>query len=773
MEKHHSCLNTRAIIEYFQDHLPDQVPGLFAGLGPELGVPAPCQDFLLEINNWVTSEVVIRMFQNARRLSGNDRVAFEIGFHAATRKKLGYVQRIIMFAHKNPRYTLRKAQQINDKFNKNKRLELVETTWDSAVLRLHWFPQIPGSLDFCLYNQGIYSGLPTIWNLPPGLVEETQCYFKGGECCEYRFKWLRTSFWRGTFLRLLAPWSILKSTIAELEQDKDLLRRKFAEVHALNVQLQKNIGELTRAQENGVALYRRLQGSERKYRGLVDHAHEGICLIDAEGVIRFANPRMKEITGYRQPEGLKMSDFCDQKNRQLLDKALARNRHGEATQDELELTSFKRGPVSVIMSSAPLTEENRFQGVLAMFSDISEKKKMEQQLLQQQKMEALGTLAGGLAHNFNNILMNIMGLSGLLLAGVSPGEAAYDDLKQIEQEVIKGSDLTKQLLSLGHRGPFAPQPLDLNEVVEKTAQLFGRTRREIALSQSLAPDLPPVEVDRGQLEQVLMNLLVNAWQAMAGKGEITLTSREVALNEDFCQPYGRPPGLYVHLALTDSGMGMDSRTLARIFEPFFTTKGVGRGTGLGLATVYAIIKNHRGIIRVESETGRGTTFHIYLPVSHQEAVTETGGVSQYITGSGTVLLVDDEESIIGVGKRMLEWLGYQVLTAANGYQALSLYQAHPDRIRLVILDMIMPGMGGLETYRRLKEGHPEVKVLVSSGYSLDGEAQKILDEGAQGFIQKPYRLEALSRKAAEILGPKARREAPRLRVLPPGSQEGS
>jgi two-component system, cell cycle sensor histidine kinase and response regulator CckA len=261
-----------------------------------------------------------------------------------------------------------------------------------------------------------------------------------------------------------------------------------------------------------------------------------------------------------------------------------------------------------------------------------------------------------------------------------------------------------------------------------------------------------VEVDQSQMEQVMLNLFVNGWQAMSRQGEMILASREVTLSEAFCQPYKMPPGRYVHLSLRDRGKGMDDKTLARIFEPFFTTKDVGQGTGLGLATVYAIIKNHRGIIRVDSQPGQGTTFHIFLPVSAKAALGEAARDDACIPGAGTILLVDDEDSVRMVAGRMLEQLGYQVLLAADGAEALEIYRREGHRFHLVILDMLMPGMGGAETYRQLKEMDPEVRVLLSSGYSLDGEAQQVMAAGAQGFIQKPYRLAVLSHHVAKTIG---------------------
>jgi len=901
MEKHHSCLNTRAIIEYFLETRPDEIPALLEGLGPEItALPHP-QEFLMEIHNWVSSQVVIQMFENARKITQNDHIAFDIGFQSAARKKLGYVQRIIMFAHKNPRRTLKRVQSINDKFNRNKRIELVETKRDRAVVRLHWFREIPGHQDFCLFNQGIYSGIPTIWNLPPAHVEESRCFFRGDEYCEYRFKWQRKSFWRRTFFHILAPWPILKSTIEELEWDKELLKRKFDEVHRLNLQLRKKIDHLVCLQETSAAalsvlnleellkeafkllkdfahldqaavfllddrqeafelihaagfapadlemlrgcripaseaeklvsqgalrgaamvigqsrgwvrplsfllnptevilaplkarrrivgvlvagrhkalhpvteadrefvasfanslaialenarLYRNLELSEGKYRGLVENAHEGIWISDEQGIIRFANRRMKEIIGHDRLEGKSLYQFADPENIKLLEKVLTLNMKDQVAQEELELHSPSRGPVTVIMSSVPLMENRRFMGAFAMFSDITEKKHLEQQLLQQQKMEAVGSLAAGIAHNFNNILMNIMGLTGLVLAGTDTGDSAYGDLKQIEQEVLKGSALTKQLLSFGRGDKPAPRPLNLNPLLEKSARLFCRTRRGVHLNLDLAPQLPAVAADPLQIEQVLLNLFVNAWQAMGGNGEITLTTREVTLDENFCRAYERGPGSYVEITVTDSGPGIDEAMAARIFEPFFTTKEVGQGTGLGLATVYAIISDHRGIVKMESPPGRGATFRIYLPVTHKQAAPERTAASKCLRGAGTILLVDDEEGLRHVGQRILEQLGFQVLAAENGPRALSLLQTHRHRIDLVLLDLVLPGMGGAEIYARMKEIVPDVKVLVASGCSLDGAAQKVLDAGAQGFIEKPYRIEALSQKISQILG---------------------
>ncbi|MCX5889796.1 MAG: PAS domain S-box protein [Deltaproteobacteria bacterium] len=524
MEKHHSCLNTRAIIEYFQDNLPGELPGLFDGLGPEIEALANPQEFLMEVNNWVSSEVVTRMFENAKRLTRNSQIAFKIGFESAARKKLGYVQRIFLFSYKNPRQTLKRVQAINDKFNKNKNIELVSTRRNSAVVRLHWFKNVPANLDFCLFNQGIYSGIPTVWKMPPATLEETKCFFKGDDYCEYHLKWQKRFFLKESLLKFAVPWRALTYTVEELERDKELLRKKFDEVHRLNIQLKEKIDQLICLQETSTAtlsvlnlerllhvtlrllinsskldragillldeegevleltyaagidpalfeqvkeyripiskvdniiarvamtgipvviqdvarsklnmnnpliqqfkpkaiilapltvrgkvigvlladrvewdatitegdrefivsfanqiavalenavLYRKLEISERKYRGLIEIAHEGIWIIDETGQIKFVNRRMREITGHEKLEDRNIRELFDRANWQLMEKVLEENRQNKVAQQELEITRKNRGMAALIMSSVPLFENDQFSGAFAMFSDIT------------------------------------------------------------------------------------------------------------------------------------------------------------------------------------------------------------------------------------------------------------------------------------------------------------------------------------------------------------------------------------------------------------------
>jgi CheY-like chemotaxis protein len=366
-------------------------------------------------------------------------------------------------------------------------------------------------------------------------------------------------------------------------------------------------------------------------------------------------------------------------------------------------------------------------------------------------MEAIGTLAGGIAHDFNNLLMGIQGYASLTLQELDPSHPHYERLKSIEEQVQSGANLTRQLLGFARGGRYEVKPADMNDILEKVSSMFERTNKEISIQRRYGKDIWSVEVDWGQMEQVFMNLYVNAWQAMPGGGEICPETENVLLDDEQAFPYAVTPGKYVKISVTDTGIGMDEKTKGRIFDPFFTTKEMGKGTGLGLATVYGIIKGHQGMITVDSKPGHGATFIIHLPASEKakvKAKTATGTIAR---GTETILLVDDEKMVMEVNKEILEFLGYRVYAAGSGQEAIAVYMEKQKEIDLVILDMLMPAMSGGETFDRLREINPGIKVLLSSGYSINGKAQTIMDRGCNGFLQKPFRMEELSHKVREML----------------------
>ena len=380
-----------------------------------------------------------------------------------------------------------------------------------------------------------------------------------------------------------------------------------------------------------------------------------------------------------------------------------------------------------------------------------ERAKLEATLQQVQKREAIGTLAGGIAHDFNNLLMGIQGRASLMSVDLDPDHPHMEHLRAIEEYIRSAMNLTKQLLGFARGGKYEVKPLDINELVLKSSAMFGRTQKDIQIHTKLDQSLLVVEADQRQIEQVLLNMYVNAWQAMPDGGNLFLETGIVTLDRAFCEPHEIEPGRYVKVSVTDTGIGMDSSTSQRVFDPFFTTKEMSRGTGLGLASAYGIVNNHGGVITVHSEVGHGTIFNIYLPLSDKEVHREAPLDATLIKGSEKILLVDDEEMVIDVGRALLEKLGYQVVVANGGEAAVDTISKMGKEIDLVVLDMIMPEMDGGRAFDLIREIRPDVPVILSSGYSIDGKANEIMQRGCNGFIQKPFNISELSKKVRSIL----------------------
>ncbi len=506
-----------------------------------------------------------------------------------------------------------------------------------------------------------------------------------------------------------------------------------------------------------------IRENERRFRGMFESAPVGVAIIDTERRFMEVNQQLCTILGYRPEEmvGRSLNAFTHPEDRGGGRERWRQLLHNEAVFNQAEKRYLhKDGHVIWVIVSNTLIRDDlgHPKYFLSHLIDISAQKKAQAEksayeikLVQAQKMEAIGTLAGGLAHDFNNLLMGIQGRVSLMLHGLPPDHRFQKHLASIEDHVRSAASITQQLLGYARGGKYDVKTLQLNELLMKSATMFGRTKKEIQIHHDLQSDLPTIEADGNQMEQVFLNLFVNAWQAMPDGGQLYLKTQAVELSDGKNDSRQLPPGTYAKISVTDTGIGMDAAIIEKIFDPFFSTKEKNRGTGLGLASVYGIVKNHGGSISASSEPGRGTTFNLHFPVS-KKVVQSTEPINDSLQkGHETLLLVDDEALILEVGCSLLERLGYRVLVADSGMDAINMVAQAGQALDLVILDLIMPGMDGGETFYRIREVNPFLRVLLSSGYARDGKADTILKKGCNGFIQKPFTLAALSKKVRAIL----------------------
>ena len=495
----------------------------------------------------------------------------------------------------------------------------------------------------------------------------------------------------------------------------------------------------------------------------VDRAGDAAYWMGPDGRLLYVNERACEVLGYSRDELLSMKiqdinpDFpperwdahwADLRARQSF-TIESRHRAKDGRLIPVEVTANHiefDGKEYNCASARDLTDRKRAE---------EESRHLQSQLIQAQKMEALGLLAGGIAHDFNNLLTGILGYANLLSRRKGDDPEVAKAAGAIQSASERASQLTARLLGFARQGKNLNVPVNLERIVGGVVALLERTQdRRIRIVTSFDSAAAFVSGDPSQMDQVVMNLAVNACDAMPDGGRLKITTERVALDDAFCREReGLAPGGYLLLSVADTGAGIPAENLERIFDPFFTTKGQGKGTGLGLSMVFGIVKNHGGCVDVRSEVGVGSEFRVYLPLCEAPLPKEVPPAAAVLPrGRGRILLVDDQESVRDVARDMLDALGYEVVTASDGLEGVARYREMWRQIDLVVLDMVMPGMSGGDCFRRMKEINPDVRVVLSSGYSMEGAVQNVMNEGILAFIQKPYRLEELSRVVGTAVG---------------------
>ena len=500
-----------------------------------------------------------------------------------------------------------------------------------------------------------------------------------------------------------------------------------------------------------------LSAREERYRTIIESIHEGYFEADVKGCITFCNQALIDISGHTRREliGTNFKELTPPRTARAMQVIFGRVFQ---TGQDARLNNYevfhKDGHTLFIDFSASLARDakGRPMGFRGIVRDVSEQVKsaeqqqrLQSQLNQAQKMEALGTLAGGLAHGFNNVLMAIQGNLSLMRMSLPGDHALQRHLERINQSADKGVNLAKQILSFAKMGKFVVMTTNLNKILKSTSRMFVRSKPNLRIHEYYEPDLWNAQVDRVQIGQLLLSLYMNAADAMPDGGDLYLQSENVMLEESQTRAHDLPPGRYIRISVTDSGMGLDEEAKQRIFEPFYSVYRPARYDGLGLAAVYGTIKSHKGIINVYSEKGHGTTFTLYMPASLRD---QGPGLNlpEATRGSETVLLVDDDEIAGRIGREILERQGYRVMIAANGNEAIEIYGEYMDQIDVVLLDIILPDLDGEQVFVSLRKLNPHVIVVVASGYSVNKQISTLLNLGCADFVQKPFHSQALSAK---------------------------
>jgi len=508
---------------------------------------------------------------------------------------------------------------------------------------------------------------------------------------------------------------------------------------------------------------RALRNSEERFKSLSENAPVIIFSLDQNGALNYVNPAWETLLGHSRQEvlGRPLVDFIPKDRNQNVGRTFDRLIKGHAAVAELDLHMVHcdgNHHIFNTSASANSDSEGRITGIIGLAKDVTEENRLQRQLFQSQKMEAIGTLAGGVAHDFNNLLMGVQANLSLMRLELPASRSLAEKLQRIEEQIQSGASLTRQLLGYARKGKYAAAVFDLNTLIDDALNVVRRTNKNIVVKPSLTENPALIRADQGQMELVLLNLFLNAIDAMPNGGELTVTSSRKHARELNADIKGKEDAHFVEITVADTGMGMDKPTLNRIFEPFFTTKELGQGTGLGLASVYGVIQNHFGHIEVKSKPGRGSTFSFLLPAAEVSRGQYPVPAAPVVlpTGGGKILLVDDEPLILKYCHEMIASLGFSVISTREAEEAIRIYRDHWQEIDLAVLDMVMPRMDGMQLFDALQNINPKLQVIITTGYTMDNRVSELVASGRHDYLKKPYTRDDLAKSFGALLAPRPR-----------------
>lgn len=765
-----SCRVTRTLLMYVREKNNGSIGSLLDGL--ELD-----EAYLSDTDNWVSHSFLQRLYRRMIAMIGDENAVYDMALASERFQSLGFLDRIARLLG-TPKLIYAQAPRYNRMLKLNGEAMIREAGGSWVVLEDRYHDAAQKTRYDCDYTRGILAGIPTIFGMPLARVEEIECQVardtygkrhwpdhpeQGQPGCVYRVQWdpaSRPSFWSRLFLRR----QVYRKAVEDLQEANRKIQDKYEEVKMLAANLERTNRELAENAYN-------LKASEERYRLLAENIGDVIWTLSLD-TLRFTyiSPSVERMRGITPEEAMTqgLAETLSPRSFEMVSRILAEElemeKSGAADPERSRTIEIEQRRSHGTFGWAEATvrfirdESGVPTGVLGVTRDIAERKQREQEkrelalrLENAKKMDAIATLAGGVAHQFNNAL-NVIGLSlENYEATLPPGLRNTPSVGHMRASIKRMTALTGQLLAYARGGKYDSQVISMNALLERTLPLVGYTIRSgVTLKTDIPDGLWPVRVDITQIQMVLSALFENASEAIAGNGKVEISCRNERLD-------GRPisavrekvHGNFVCLAVSDNGQGMTPETVDRIFDPFFTTKFQGRG--LGLAAVDGIVRNHNGYIAVDTVSGQGSTIRIWLPASDGKSM------PAHLPGTSVhheryrILVVEDDETILGVMREMLERIGYRVLTAATGQEALQIVEDAGDSVALVILDIILPDLSAPDIFNRLKTLQPELRVLLVSGYSVDGPAKDILAAGADGFLQKPVDLTELTRKIESIL----------------------